>query len=88
MRVPRADWDNEYEDRQGLVETAEACQLKCGGLDRCLQYAYSNETKSCNTSSVPKLGQAKPGVRSGWLPQRIEQYVATIPACRNEAWLS
>lgn len=88
IRAPKADWDNECEDDQGTWDNGESCEYKCNSMPECLQFSYNPSTQICKTSTVPRMGQARVGTRSGWFLPRIEKFAADIQPCGNEGWIT
>ncbi|KAK5137125.1 hypothetical protein LTR08_000630 [Meristemomyces frigidus] len=80
MEEPREDWDNESGQDVGVAGTLDTCRSWCETSADCVQYALDADGR-CRHFDLPRLGKAAPGVRSGWLVNRIEQLAASIPPC-------
>ena len=84
----RKNWDNGAADDYGPVEDLEACRDICQVIDVCIQYSLSIDSR-CTLSKKPQLGEMVKGVESGWIPERMKQFLDDQPPCRNggEDWI-
>ena len=74
------DWNN-YPDWQ--IETDDCRQL-CERNSTCIQYSIG--PKGCGISAELRLGQYQPGVKSGWLLDRVDAYTAGLEQCLGGSW--
>jgi hypothetical protein len=81
---PRDDWDNESDREELEVESFEECHRRCEMVERCLQYSYDEGGSMCKTRATPRLGVPKPGLRSGWMVERMESFRDGMPRCSSD----
>lgn len=86
MGKPRSDWDSESDFDEGVFVSEDECKAKCEERPDCRQYAFWDDGR-CRTRGDPRLGKAVPGVRSGWLEDRMIQFEKEMAPCGNEGWL-
>ena len=81
----KGDWDNLSGDGEDAASMGE-CRSRCDANSTCVQYSYSGG--KCATSELPKMGQLKAGVESGWLASRAQAFASNMGACGDELWIS
>ena len=81
----KADWDNLSGDGEDAV-SVDDCRSRCEAKSTCVQYSYSEG--NCATTEVPKMGQLRTGVESGWFPNRAQDFASNMGACGDELWIS
>lgn len=86
MSADLSDWDNESDGEGTIVGSFEECTSKCVETTECRQLSYS-EDGHCKIREDPRLGKATPGVRSGWLQDRIERFEQDMAPCGDEGWM-
>jgi hypothetical protein len=52
-----------------------ACHMACYNEPECLQYAFSTASEECRISKIAIRGASRPGIRSGWMSNRIQDTV-------------
>lgn len=82
---PRSDWYNHADEYRGLVSSLDECRSICEG-EVCLQYAI-DQKGSCLVTAWPRLGEAKPGMQSGWMQERMRLFHDTAATCEGEDWI-
>ena len=81
------NWDNQCGDEKTDVDSYEACQKKCEDDGECFQFNYDG--KQCALCHGIHLGYSmpgdgEPGIKSGWLVGRINEWVDKQPGCKAE----
>lgn len=82
----RWEWDNHADEDRGLVDSLDECRGICEKEDSCLQYAYDQDG-SCKVTTRPNLGEASPGLQSGWIQERIKRFHDEAEPCGDEEWI-
>lgn len=82
------NWDNECEGDGKAVQNMEECWKICQEESKCTQYSFEQNTSLCRTREDPRLGVSKDGFRSGWLLDRMEDFVKNMAPCGDEGWLT
>lgn len=86
MQRQLTDWDNLSDQLIPLdAPSLTACENHCVRDPECVQYSYV--AGNCRTSKAPKLGEAKSGVTSDWLPDRINGLVEKLGTCPQPNWV-
>lgn len=78
-------WDNQCGDEKTDVDSYETCQKRCENDKECFQFNFDG--KQCALCHGIHLGYSKPSdkepsVRSGWLVNRINDWVNKQPKCK------
>lgn len=81
----RSDWYNHADEYRGLVSSLDECRSICEKAI-CLQYAV-DQKGSCLVTARPNLGEASPGMQSGWMQERMRLFHDTAPSCEDEGWI-
>ena len=81
------EWDNLSWDGEDKLESIDACRHACEDDKECFQFSYDGET--CHFGHSIHLGEYKPSDngrkwRSGWLKDRINEWVDEQGPCRPE----
>lgn len=87
MNRPREDWDNQSGNDEGRVNSLEECRARCEEVMDCKQYSIDKKSH-CRTRVDPCLGKIGVGVKSGWLYDRMLQFVQNMAPCGDEGWLT
>jgi len=84
----KTDWDNLSGDLRlgSSTMSSDDCRARCETNSTCVQYALVSG--KCAIASVPKLGESKSDVRSGWILDRVQHFAATMVPCRDEGWIA
>lgn len=90
LATERSNWTNispdllSYTNRHGLNTTD--CRALCDQQPDCVQYALG--PIGCSLSSSLKLGHTTPGVESGWMFDRIEEWSQKLSNCEGrDGWI-
>src|ERR1700744_779925 len=98
LQPGRYNWDNLSVDKveaevDGVnpVTNIESCRSFCLEQENCVQYLLRDS--KCYTSLVPHLGkkafsespQSSSTAFSGWVVERLEEYVARMEPCINDS---
>lgn len=87
MMAPRTHWDNLSDNlEQGEFASAEDCRARCVTKSECRQYSFDGERHVCRTNVDPRLGRAGEGVASGWIEDRIREFVQDMAPCGEGRW--
>ncbi|KAI2642234.1 hypothetical protein GGS21DRAFT_295517 [Xylaria nigripes] len=89
LATERSDWDNHSDNEQSTTGSFKACKTACEDDPSCMQFSLSGRT--CMTSTALKLGRRVPAaeqVRSGWMLDRLDDYVARLESsCYGQDWI-
>lgn len=86
MEGEKAGWDNLSDEGEVEVSDINDCRAKCEAQLSCKQYAFVQKNKQCKTLVDPRLGKQSSGTESGWIIDRISDFVHNMPACGREGW--
>jgi hypothetical protein len=86
MAGDKADWDNLSDEAAVVTNSIETCRAMCEAKPDCKQYSFVQATLQCKTRVDPRLGKPDQGTQSGWLEDRLLDFVHRMPACGDEGW--
>lgn len=89
MEQQRGEWDNGSMEEHGVVSSRDKCLHICEGKRSCTQWRYDYTTENCWTNDEPRWGDAAPGTGyySGWITERVKEYVDNTIPCGQEGWI-
>lgn len=83
----RTDWNNTAEEFLPDTSTATIgdCQAQCEANATCIQYALG--PGGCSISHWMRLGRPAPGSQSGWMKNRVNEWVKELDTCgAQQGW--
>ncbi|KAL4748754.1 hypothetical protein BDW72DRAFT_179662 [Aspergillus terricola var. indicus] len=81
----RRGWDNGAAEEKGKVESVEACRKLCEDDRYCLQFVRRADGV-CAFGRDARIGEARMGVESGWLTDRIDRLARMLGTCPRVDW--
>lgn len=86
MAGDKTGWDNLSDEGEIEVSSMDDCRARCEAQSECKQYSFVQETKQCKTRVDPRLGKQSDGTESGWIEDRVFDFVHNSAACGDEGW--
>jgi hypothetical protein len=84
----RSDWDNRADQDRGSVSSFDDCRLTCEDDVACLQFSFDHRNGKCLTTSRPNLGDVSSGIQSGWVSERMLEFLDKAQVCGREQWIT
>jgi len=84
-RKERPNWDTISLDHDKPAGSTKECLNMCMDNATCVQYSFRDG--KCATSGVPKLGESKADVQSGWFVDRVKAFGEKMAVCKDELWI-
>ncbi|KAL2357405.1 hypothetical protein BJ546DRAFT_308918 [Cryomyces antarcticus] len=92
QREPERDnWSNLSDVSQKSINSTEECRAICEDQEDCMQFSYSLD--NCRMSTAVRLehsssaDNSSPTVHSGWIVERIGNFVRDMEPCNGEGWV-
>jgi hypothetical protein len=86
MTGDKTEWDNLSDEDEVDVHSMDDCHTRCEAQTECKQYSFVPETRQCRTRVDPRLGKQSSGTQSGWIEDRVFDFVYNSAACTDEGW--